>query len=55
MILLLSLAIAAGLFAGTLIAGLLLRPPRVTRIDGRLLRRDRKTIEGGVRGQGGRG
>jgi len=42
---LLSLALAAGLFVGTLIAALLWRPPKVTRIDGRLLRDDRKTIE----------
>ena len=46
MIWLLSLAISAALLIGMILAGLIARcPPKVTRIDGRLLRQDRKTIE----------
>jgi len=45
MIWLLSLAIAAALFATALIAGLLWRPSKVTRIDGRTLWDDKRTVE----------
>jgi len=45
MIWLLSLAIAAALFASAFLATLALRAPKVNRINGRLLRDDERTIE----------